>query len=60
MYFILQFCAFALLDLEKKVAALIMFISYRYTVNSLLTDALNSGLTRYSGHSSMHGLISRY
>ena len=31
-----------------------------YTVNSLLTDAANSGLTRYSGHSSMHGLISLY
>ncbi len=30
------------------------------TVNSLLTDAPNSGLTRYSGHSSMHGLISLY
>ena len=28
------------------------------TVNSLLTDAPNSGLTRYSGHSSMHGSTS--
>ena len=30
-----------------------------YTVNSLLTDAPTSGLTRYSGHT-MHGLISLY
>ena len=28
------------------------------TVNSLLTDAPNSGLTRYNGHSSMHGSTS--
>ena len=31
-----------------------------FTVNSLLTDAPNSRLTRYSGCSSMHGLISLY
>ena len=31
---------------------------YTHTVNSLLADAPNSGLTRYSGHCSMHGLIS--
>ena len=35
-------------------------IKLSITVNSLLTDAPNSGLTRYSGHSSMHGLISLY
>ena len=31
--------------------------NYLYTVNSLLADAPNSGLARYSGHGSMHRLI---
>ena len=31
-----------------------------YTVDSLLTDAPNSGLTRYSGHSSVYGYYTIY
>ena len=47
-----------------KVLALYDFLkvfSFLSQINSPvkgLTDAPNSGLTRYSGHSSMHGLIS--
>ena len=39
---------------------LICYIPQNYTVNSLLTDTPNSGLTYYSGHSSMHRSIDIY